>query len=323
MVVDTEYFEKFIIKKVLDTVRYNPLEDEYIINRIHISDDLLREIEIEGAKYGLSSDDSRVLFSNVVNNIKVSPSSKKTFARVELFSMKPGQHLELYFLDEYTGEQFLELLYLGDCCFSVLSSSFAGFDFNDEIISLKHYLNNSFFIDFILKKKGKRFPTETSILRMGRLMYVKLYFPSYIHTVLDNQKTFMKEDMDTELSIPYVWTPRRIDPIAFSWKETDVDRNATFIITNIKYEKDAKLKINRKFSFPQDISKRNYLLEIIFSVCMVKGDIKPKGHETDQLKYIKCLKAGTLKYDSHCKSCEGEELWVLEEKPVIKFVYYE
>lgn len=320
MAVDTEYFEKFIIRKVVDTVRYNAREDEYIINRIHISDDLLREIEMEGVKYGLSSGDSRGLFSNIVNNIRISPSVKINYARVTLFSMKPGQHLELFFHDENTGEQTLELLYLGDLSFSVLSSSLAGFNFNDEIISLANHWNNSFFIDFILKREGKRYPTETSIVKIGRLMYVKVYSPSYIHAVLDSQKSFVKEEQDAKSDVPYVWTPCRTDPVAFSWQKTDLDRNATFIITDIVHKKEARLKINRKFSFPDDINKRDYLLKTILSVCLVKWDLKPKGFETHQLKYIKCLKAGILKYDTNSKE---KELWILKEKPIIKFVYYE
>lgn len=62
------------------------------------------------------------------------------------------------------------------------------------------------------------------------------------------------------------------------------------------------------------------MLKIILSVCSLKGGIKPKGNEIYKLKYIKCLKAGILKYDS---KYQGEELWVLEDKPIIKFMYYE
>lgn len=198
MAINIEYLENFIIKTVVDKVRYDPFNDEYIINRIHISDDLLREIEVEGAKYGLSANDSRVLFSNTINNIKIAPSVKNTCARIELSSMKIGQHLKLYFQNESTGEQFLELLYLGDLSFSILSSSLRGFKFNDEIISLTNYWNNSFFIDFVLKRGGERIPTDTSIVRIGRLAFVKLYSPSYIHDILDNQKTFVKEELDVK-----------------------------------------------------------------------------------------------------------------------------
>lgn len=192
---DTEYLTKFIVKQIVDAVGYNPQTDEYEINRIHISDELLEIIEKEGGKYGLKPEETRQLYNVVANNIKTAPIVKCDYGCIELQKLKIGQHLRILFLDPNTGKQSIEALYLGNNSFYVLSSSVYGVIYRDELVSQNNSWNNSYDIDFLLYRNKERFPTNDDLLRIGKLICVEFMNPSYVHEILDDDKSFMKEEL--------------------------------------------------------------------------------------------------------------------------------
>lgn len=329
-----EYFEKFIIKNIVDTVKYNPELDEYVINRIQISDELISKIVVEGLKYGLKPEEIRQKITLVANNMRTSPLVKVEYGNLVVDKIPLGQHIKIRIYNNVSGSQSLELINISKNMFYVLSSSIPGIFYRDELLSISKIWNNSYDIDFVMYRDKNRYPDVNSFLRIGKIICVEFFLPSLVHEILDSKRSFTFEENKKEVVAQnisifpnvsdtnsyYVWVPKRNSPIAFGWSDLDNDCEAPFVITKENRREDAKIRVNKKFVFPQDLVKKQFMIDTLFLCCDVKGDVKNKNQLVDGLKYIKTLKFGLLRFDSKCTQ---DNLWILKEKPIIKFVYNE
>lgn len=323
---NNEQLVKFIIKNIVSDVEYDVNSDDFTINRIDISDDLIDCIIAEGTKYGLDADDTRELITLVSSDIKIVPSVHRSYTNTETAEIKTGSHLRLNFNHDTVGPVYIEVICLETNRFFVINSNVAGLKYHDEIVSINKVWNISYDVDFIIYRKGKVYPDKQSAMRLNRLQSIEYFYPSVIHEIFDSQKHFTKEELD-EGSIEtnpgtitqYVWTPKRHDPIAFSLSEQENDpkKEAVFLINHRDVNSTtAKISINPELSLPQDEHQRQYLVDTITECC----DIDEK-HSSDSIlpmffKSIKTVKAGML----HKENNEGEDLWTLVEKPIIKIV---
>lgn len=187
-------FEKFIIKKLVDAVSYDPKTEEYHFNRIQISNDTLKSIDSEGVRYGLKKDVIRTMVSNLASNIKTNPSIDEIHGSIEVGAINPASHLEIVVRNEEKGRRSVELLSLGDNAFYVLSSNIAGIDYGMNLLALDRVWVNDYMIDFKVIKEGRLFPSKNHILRLGKLESVDFFIPSVIHEILD---------ADTDYSVPH------------------------------------------------------------------------------------------------------------------------
>lgn len=325
MVANFDYFEKFIIKQIVNTVEYHVETDEYEINRIHISDDIIKVIEDEGVRYGLERTQIGQIISRVAENIRTKPAVKLRYDCIDVTKFKIGQHIRINILHPEKGSHYIELLATNKYYFYVLASDIIGIRYGDEIHALDSTWNNGYYVDFkIILGDNKRF-NEESVLRLGKLQSVEMFNPSVVHEILDSESTFTYDSLNAiqgkkvvgkSMDIKYYfWIPNKYKPVTFSWREGDAqDVTSPFIIIDNENASEAKITINKTFHLPTEEKMLSSLIEIISDFCRWRNAF----NGIDNLKYVKSVKSGVVK---RVVSDLGYKEWVLISKPQIKFVY--
>lgn len=314
-------FQKFIVKKTTNTVDYNPDTDQFVINRISLSNETLKQIFEEGKRYGLDEDSCSELISCVSNNIVFSPSAIICKGQFDSRSIQKGQHVEILFDHARKGPQTIQLVSLDNCRFVVLKSSIKGLNKLDEIEPISLIWNPGYEIDFVVYRDGKRFPDVNTKLMVGKYRQVTTYKPSLVNEILDSDDDFSKKvrrssptrKKSKEKNL-FAWTPNLMNPIAFSFNDdTTQDTSAPFVIKYIDDSTNADLVVNAEFGFPKDKKQKEYLLQVITDCCVCDNPISSK----DRVEKILTVRSGRLQKDLKEKDCQR---WILVSKPQIKFV---
>lgn len=327
MVANFENFEKFIVKQIVSTVEYHPETDQYDINRIHISDDIIQTIEAEGVRYGLKREQIVQIISRVSENIRTSPAVQLRYDNIEVKKLKTGQHFRVNILHPDKGAHFIEVLVTNTYHFFVLDSDIMGVGYGDELHALDNIWNNGFFIDFAITRRNGEASNRNIKLRIGKIQNVELFGPSVVHEILDSELSFTydektNEDKNVKQAKEknknreyFVWLPNKWTPITFCWREGDLqDKASAFVIIDNEESEEAKISINQALVLPQKEEMRETLVEILFDCCLWKNTFSG----TENLKYIKSVKAGKVK---RVKSELGYKEWELISQPQIKFIY--
>lgn len=316
-----EYFKKFIVKQIVNTVDYNPETDEYEINRIHISDDIINIIEEEGIRYGLERGKTDQLISQVAENIRATPAIQLRYDNVTVSRLEIGQHIKINIQHPEKGRHFIELLVTNKNFFFVLSSDIAGLNYGDILHALDETWNNGFYIDFTINNHS-----VDTIVRLGKLESIEEYSPSVVHEILDSESSFTYESRndnreksgtdnkckDKEYCF---WYPNRWKPITFCWEEGYLqNRNCIFIIKDNEDTTKAEIVVNKDFALPSEETTSNALIDIISGCCKCMN----KFDDINQPKSIKTIKPGIVK---RTLSEPGYKEWELISKPQITFVY--
>ena len=321
-----EYFEKFIIKQIVNTVDYHPETDEYVINRIHISDEIIAVIEDEGVRYGLKRNQIGHIISQVAENIRTKPAIKLRYDSIDVPTLKIGKHFRINILHPKKGIHYIELLVTSKYHFYVLLSDIVGIRYGDELHALDTTWNNGYYVDFTVSRGNNKYPNGKTILRLGKLQSIEEYSPSVVHEILDSESSFTYESIKTSQGMKkavdkskdkqyFLWIPNKWKPITFSWREGDTQDDASaFIITDNEDATEAKIVINKAFQLPSDEKMLSPLMEILFDCCKWKNAF----NGVDNLKYIKSVKAGVAK---RVVSELGHKEWELISQPQIKFIY--
>lgn len=326
MVANLEYFEKFIVKQIVNMVDYHPETDKYEINRIHISDDIINIIEDEGCRYGLKKSQIGPIISQVAENIRTTPTIKLRYDIIDVTKFKIGQHFRINILHPEKGSHYIELLVTSKYCFYVLASDIIGVRYGDEIRALDSIWNNGYYIDFKVSFVSNKNLNGRAILRLGKLQSVEMFNPSIVHEILDSESTFTYDSLnviqddeivDKRRNIKYYFQiPQKYKPITFIWHEGDAqDETSLFIITdNEENVPEVKITINTAFHLPIEEKMLNSFMEIIYDCCKWRNAF----NGFNNLKYIKSVKSGVVK---RVVSDLDHKEWVLIRQPQIKFVY--
>lgn len=319
-----EYFEKFIVKQIVSTVNYDLETDEYIINRIHISDDVIRIIEEEGIRYGLDKRHVGQIIANISENIKTTPSTKLRYGSIDVGKLEIGSHIRINISHPNKGQRYVEMIVLDKYRFYILSSDIGGILFGDQLHALDGTWNNGCYIDFLLYRNSKREPNEDKIFRIGIISVVEMYLPPIVNEILDSSSSYSYDTINTKeknikkeskLKNYYFWIPNKWEPISFCWNEGDVqDENSTFIITDNEDSNEAKILINKDFVLSNEGEHLNQFMNILFDCCKWKNEF----NGIENLKYIRNIKAGIVK---RIISEDHKKEWELVSHPKIKFVY--
>ncbi|MBQ2950541.1 MAG: hypothetical protein IJE12_05780 [Prevotella sp.] len=346
MNIDSSKFEKFIIKQIVNTVEYNPERDEYIINRIHISDDIIRIVEKEGKRYGLSQEQSTQFLTQVANNIKTLPSVDLLYSSFSLDKLNEGQHIKLTFVHEVKGRRFIDMLTLGSYKFYVLNTDLSGLKHGDELKALDRIWHNSYYIDFEAYRDTKRIPNVKSILRLGKIEKVEIFSPSLVNEIHDSGFTYLYDEKesnpqkiksasvkdveqsistDTAENIYYVNSPIQTLSQAnqqekkFTWRKKDgTGHNKLFLIKEVEGEQFATLEVNENYKnflgSDGNVQYHKFILNIELMWCIREN----KLGDISSLLQIKTERKGYLKL---LRNKSDIKEWLLIEKPVIKFIY--
>lgn len=325
MVANFEYFEKFIVKQIVNTVDYHPETDEYEFNHICISDDIINIIEDEGGRYGLERAQISQIISQVAENIRTRPAIKLIYDSIDVLKLKIGQHLRINILHPDKGSHYIELLATNKFHFYVLASDISGVRYGDEIHALDSTWNNGYYADFRVSFGNNKHLNGELILRLGKLQSVEMFSPSVVHEILDSESTFTrdslnviqgKKNIEKSKDIKYYfWIPNKYKPITFSWREGDAqDETSPFIIIDNENASEAKITINKAFHLPTEEKMLSSLMEIIYDCCTWRNAFKG----INSLKYVKSVKSGVVK---RVVSDLGHKEWVIISQPQIKFVY--
>jgi len=320
-----KYFEKYIIKKVVNMVGYSPERDEYDFNHIHLTDDMMQEIEAEGRRYGIQDTELQQVITQTLDHIRVDPSVNVKYGNITLESLKTGQHLRLKIVHPEKGEHHIDMLVLQPEKFFVLSSDISGLVFEDVLVPMDKVWNATYNIDFMVMRSGKQVPNSVTTLHLEKFESVEFYTPSLVHEIMDADNTFTYADLKSEnlqenvnAKWYYLWMPVGWSPVRFRWQEGDSqDVNSPFIVIDNEEEQESNLMVNTKFSFTDKSEGIDQLLSILMDCCVCRNGLPSS---TRELKGIKTVKYGTLKKDIN--ELYSKE-WSIVAKPQIKFIYDE
>ena len=185
-------FQKYIVRQIIDTVDYDPEKDDYIINRISLTDKNLQTINEEGNRYGLTPEQCAQIISQVSNNIVLEPATAIHKSIYDVRKATFGQHLDICFDHPNKGPHHIEVVALNQGRYMVLSSTIRGLQLLDELEPVSLVWNPGFFIDFHVFREGKRYPGDQTKLSIGKFTHIKVYSPSVVHEILDSESDFSK-----------------------------------------------------------------------------------------------------------------------------------
>lgn len=317
-------FYKFIIRKIVNAIEYNPKTDEYKINRVTISDDLLQRIIEEGSRYGLSNRETLGLVNQVSMNVVTKPYKRIYKGQFKVSNITIGQHFEIHFIHPDKGANFIELLCIEETNYIVLNSSISGLRILDKLIPVSLLWNTDFFIDFLVYRNNKRYPDGKTILHLGKYTHTLICEPPVIYEILDSDESFsFKDKQAIKSEYPskkgerkaFVWTPNLMNPIAFTFNgDSNQDEKATFVITFSDDSLNANLSLNKDFELPTDKTQREYLLQVIKECCKCRNNLS----DVESFRYIRTIRTGVLQKDIKEKT---NQRWILVNKPQIKFIF--
>ena len=182
-------FQKYIVRKIVNAVYYDSEKDEYEINRITLSDDILNEIMEEGRRYKLTDKDTVYIVNEVAKNIVTSPESKINNGVYNGGKIKVGEHIEIHVSHPTKGPNYIGVIGLSNECYMVLYSTISGLSLYDELLPISRQWNPGYDIDFIVMRDGKRYPDQDTKLQLSVFSHVVIYKPSVIHEIMD-EKSF-------------------------------------------------------------------------------------------------------------------------------------
>lgn len=320
-----ERFRKFIIKKIVDTVDYDVELDEYIINRVHISDELIDSIVTEGNKYGFKREFVLDFLDNVANNINFSPSVESFNSVYNIHDLSYGTHIILRLKHEIKGDQYIEAIKSTNG-FVLIESSYTGLNYGDLLYPNSKQWVPGYEANFSIERDGTMFPNANCIFKSGKYDKLEIFSPPIINSIIDAKSDFSQKKkktptpQNTNISsrkrVINLWTPSEYsDTISFSWKEEDIsDVPTLFQITISDDSNNADLNINTKFEWPQDEEKSQYLFDVMLKSCDLENP--------DMLQHIKkrrnfkLVEKGILQKVSAKKNIK----WILVKKPILSIV---
>ena len=189
-------FQKFIIQNIVQSVEYDALLDSYTFNRCEISDDLISIIVQEGKRYGMSEQEARQYITLTASNIKTSPYAKKIVSDFDFASIPFGTHIRIDIEHPIQGHQWLEGIKLKKSLF-LLNSSIRGLYYGVRIYPQTEIWSSGFYINFEYQPDRSPVIIQNLVLSIGKLSYIQLFYPSVVHEIIDSQRTFAKDEQNT------------------------------------------------------------------------------------------------------------------------------
>ncbi len=319
----TAQFHKYIIKKIVNTVDYDSDTDEYVINRIHLSDDILNDICTEGARYGLNPSACSDIISQLSQSLVTRASANICPSQFNTTSITLGQHLRIEFTNPIKGPHYIEVVAIDPIAqrsLMVVDTNLPGLLVKDELYPISTMWNTGFYADFAIRRNKRVFPDEDTILKIGKIDRIIRYTPSVINEILDSTSDFSYDEplpqSKPKIKKMYSWAPQSVEPNIFFLENypTGQSDTATFVIEYTDYGNEAKLKINPSFKLPEKPTAKEYILRNLQKCCDCLNSLSPSATPTR----IRTIKAGTL---FKIYNTNGWTKWELRKKPQIKFIF--
>lgn len=190
---DRDYFIKYIIKMLVRDIQPHTIDGEFVIGRIDISDEIIRQIVEEGKRYEYSEIESRNLIASVAENITWGPSVEQMMGSVNVHGIEIGTHLRLIFETKQYGYIYISLICIGTGDFFVLESQIPGIIYHDRLKTVNTVWNVNNAIEFVPLRCNKKLLEKNQVLRMNSVSGIEMYKPSIVHEIYDSKLTFKKK----------------------------------------------------------------------------------------------------------------------------------
>ncbi len=312
-------FVSFIIKKTVGHVDFDP-ETGFRVQTVYMTDDILREIQAEGRRYGYTDQQISEIVNVTTHSINTNPSITTHYNNLDISRLEAGTHIELNFRSDKFGGTRLGLVAAGRLKFIVVESTVTGLQVNDVVKSFNTQWNIHYSIEFLIYRNGNRYPDDSHSLIIENFEYYRLYAPSFIYQILDSQDDFELEQTDIatiednpenetagDQSYPimrYAWQPSTANPVTFTTEDLDTNNSSLFRIEQVD-KNNALLTINN-INPPE----WHWMTSIVRRYC----DCKTK--EADSIGFVN-IEQGTLK---RVVTGSGKESWLVVKKPKVKIL---
>lgn len=182
-------FVNFIIKKTVGHVDFDP-ETGFRIQTVYMTDDILREIQAEGHRYGYTDQQTSEIINATTHSINTNPSITTHYNNLDASRLEVGTHIELHFRSDKFGGTRLSLVAAGRLKFIVVESTVTGLRVNDVVVPGNIQWNANYAIEFLIYRNGNRYPDDSHSLIVENFEFYRLFKPSYIYQILDSQDDF-------------------------------------------------------------------------------------------------------------------------------------
>lgn len=182
-------FVNFIIKKTVGHVDFDP-ETGFRIQTVYMTDDILREIQAEGHRYGYTDQQISDIVNATTHSINTNPSITTHYNNLNASRLEAGMHIELHFKSDKFGGTRLGLVAAGRLKFIVVESTVTGLRVNDVVVPGNIQWNANYAIEFLIYRNGNRYPDDSHSLIVENFEFYRIFKPSFIYQILDSQDDF-------------------------------------------------------------------------------------------------------------------------------------
>lgn len=303
IMVVSDRFINFILKKTAKKIRFNPVTYKYDILQIVVSDKDNNEINEEGSKYGYTKELISEVTANISQYANFNPCVCTKY-NVNPTEIKDGQHFVLYFCDDLYGSCYHELVKLDwqdRPAFLVISDNSGVLKNGDTLVAITKPWNCGYIIDFKVIRGSDYYPDKDSLYRTRKLEKIEFFNPNENYGIIDSNDDF-------RLIIKFACNIKYDKPLSFADNEFIDDKNALFII---KFFDDnfCSYDVNPSMMTPQNSEGESLYLRILKKLCEISGD------NPNKISKIRSIKPGKLEK----KMYRNTTVWEVIEKPVIKF----
>ena len=184
---DRDYFINYIIKTLVRGIEHHTIDGEFVVSRMSVTDEIIKQIVDEGERYEYSEKETRELIANIAENISWYPSVENITSCLNVYDLDVGTHVVLSFDDKQYGlvELSLICIYTGD--FFVIYSQIPGIIYHDRLKIVNPIWSINHPVEFVPYRYKKKILNDNQVLRFDQLVSIDINRPSVIHEIYDSK----------------------------------------------------------------------------------------------------------------------------------------
>ena len=200
----SEKLKRAIIRTCVKSIEFDEKSKSFELLKKTHSDNEWKELEEVAKSDGFSAVQLQAIVTTTLNDGTLFEPKIEEKNKLDLHTVKKGQHLVIWEHNEVEGTAKLELLYIGENSCFVLSHQRHVLQFEDILKPISSPWNAGYKADFEVFRDEKRFPDESSIYRTGEITKIGLIYPPEVYDYLDDTeevKTGIEQEETVDVKV--------------------------------------------------------------------------------------------------------------------------